>query len=625
MDQQAYSDRVVVPSVVLVVEPTVGPALEYAVERFAEFCRTSPRIGVLRRPALPEGLDGALVVLAGRAAAERHAPDACRGIDWAALGDEGFVLRSTRRGEAPVVVAAGATEAGTRHAVYALLCQLDVSVLPPTLPRSLDRAERPSFPLRGMYAHQHWAYRHPYALRTWSIDEWRRYVDVLALLRVNLFQIWSMAGILPVPLSPDDETFLRRYPPVIEHAKTRHGMEVWIGECANNMCDRRDVRPVAEREYFDVEVLKDPADPKQMEQLRAARKVYYEICNNADGYWVIDSDPGGYTGSPASQFVDILMMNRRLIDEHTRAGRRAKLVYWMWMSWGTGDRAVNIRDAVRDLAARNPEPWRLTACWKEHWAAVDEFGLADRTIYYPYGAVEPEPSLPFTTVAPPNLLDHLKVSDRVGKLAGIMANAQTPICQLPNIYYFQRAAWNMSQHAADRETAMAELARLIYPEHAGMVTRCWMSLGSAEAPNAAALADELDALARDGRLGRPGPIGWLLFPDAAQVARDLAEQLRIHGVAMSFCRMADDPKVDDAALIERLTAYCLLSLAWRRRTGFNRFGTNGYNFFPLHAAAHKRWWRDERLDPRVYAALESAMQAEYDPWEAKLILDPLNH
>ena len=70
--------------------------------------------------------------------------------------------------------------------------KLEVATLPPVLPADLDVIEKPSFDLRGMYAHQHWAYNHPYALRTWTIDQWKQYVDMLAVMRVNLFQIWSM-------------------------------------------------------------------------------------------------------------------------------------------------------------------------------------------------------------------------------------------------------------------------------------------------------------------------------------------------------------------------------------------------------------------------------------------------
>lgn len=241
--------------------------------------------------------------------------------------------------------------------------ELDIAALPASLDSDLNIIEKPSFPLRGMYAHQHWDYAHPYALRTWTIDEWKSYVDILALMRVNLFQIWSMAAILPTPFSPEDEAFLRRYPPVIDHAKANHGMEVWIGECANNVCESPDLPPPARRDYFKAETLKDPGDPEQMAQLEAARAEFYRVCNNAD----------------------------------------------------------------------------------------------------------------------------------------------------------------------------------------------------------------------------------------------------------------------EKQLLDQLTRYCLLSLAWRKNTGFRNYGTNGYDFFPLRKAAHKRWWRENRLNPEVRSKLTAALAAKYQDWEVQLIIYPLTH
>ena len=597
--------------------------MAYALGQLTEFCRQSPGIEVRQYqdwPARPTP-----VLLVGRQQTERHTPSACRDVDWTDLGAEGFLLSASSHDGTPVIIAAGNTDVGTRHAVYALMCQLDVTTTPPSLPADLNRIEKPSFGLRGMYAHQHWAYNHPYALRTWTVDEWKQYLDVLALMRVNLFQIWSMAGICQSPLPPGDDAFLRRYPPVIDHAKQNHGMEVWIGECANNTCRDGDVPPITDRLYFDVECLKDPGDPAQMAGLRAARAEFYNICNNADGHWVIDSDPGKWKGSPASEFVDILMMNRELINEHSQIGSNAKLVYWMWEGWGNNDREDNWLDICNDMLKRSPEPWWMTVAWEGHWKIADQLGLCDRVVYYPYGPIEPEPSMPFTTVVPQAVPDALNVPDRIGKIPGVMGNAQTPLCQLPNIYYFTRAIWNMDLRNDDRERAVAELARLIYPERADLVTRCWMSLGSPDAPNAAELAAQLAGLCETGALGLPGPIGVKLFPDFAQVARDLAEQLRIHGIAMDFCKMADDPAVSEDTLLEQLETYCTLSLAWRRRNGFRRFGTNGYNFFPLREAAHKRWWRGDHLDKKVYAAIERAMRKDYEEWEAELIMFPLNH
>ncbi len=540
------------------------------------------------------------------------------------LGAEGYVLRVTTLGGRPVVVAAGATDRGTRHAIYEFIRQVDVSGGRPLLPTRLGIRQKPSFELRGVYAHQHWAYNYPYALRTWSVEEWKLYVDLLAYLDVNLLQIWSMAGILPVPLSKDDEEFLRRYPPVIEHAQKNHAMEVWIGECANNVCAKGNVPPVAERLYFDVEMLKNPGDPQQLAELTKARSAFYEICNNADGYWVIDSDPGGWEGSPAEEFVSILSENRKLIDRHARLGKKAKLIYWMWVGWGTGPREDNWQRTIEQMRQRIPEPWWITVSWDGHWQVADEAGVTPKAIYYPYGAVEPEPSLPFTTVVPKAVIDALDVEDRVATVQGAMANAQTPLCQLPNLYFFTRAIWDMALRREDRKASMHQLARLIYPQRADVLTAAWMSLGHPDAPKAEDLAEELNRLCDQEQLGRPGPVGLKLFPDYSLVARDLARQLRIHAAAVAFCRSAGSA-APDAEALARLERYCLLSLEWRRRTGFRRFGTNGYDFFPLHDAAHRRWWRGDHLDREVYRKLERSMKSRYDDWEAELILYPLNH
>lgn len=611
----------IVSALTPITEESPDRCVEYALGLLKRFCHDVAALSVKRGKSL-QGASG-LPVLVGPEAVRRHAPGLAEEICWRTLGEEGFVLRLARANGMKVLVAAGATERGTRHAVYALLRMLDVSRLPPVLPSDLSIQETPSFALRGMYAHQHWAYNHPYALRSWTVDDWKRYVDLLAILRVNLLQIWSMAGILPVPLSAEDEAFLRRYPPVIDHARRNHGMEVWIGECANNVCEGNGLPPAAERHYFDVESLKDPGDPEQMGELEVARQAFYSICDGADGYWVIDSDPGKWPGSPAGEFVDILEMNRRLIDSTTRLGKKAKLIYWMWLGWGTGTREENWRETLEQLIRRSPEPWWMTVAGGGQWEVVDNFGVEDRVVYYPYGAVEPEPSLPFTTVVPEVIPQALDIPERVGRIRGVLGNAQTPVCQLPNIHYFTSAIWDLDLQGVPVESSVRILARLVYAEQADLLARAWLSLGSPEAPRAEELADRLQALEEDGRLGRPGPIGWLLVPDPGQIARDLAAQLRIHAVARRFCRLAPDEGVSKDKLLSLLKRYCVLSLDWRRRTGFRNYGTNGYDWFPLHEAIHARWWGKGGLDPEVYSAIRTELQDRFDDWEAELVLLPL--
>jgi hypothetical protein len=94
---------------------------------------------------------------------------------------------------------------------------------------------------------------------------------------------------------------------------------------------------------------------------------------------------------------------------------------------------------------------------------------------------------------------------------------------------------------------------------------------------------------------------------------------------MKFCDMVDAGGGSDEQLLDQLTRYCLLSLAWRKHTGFRNHGTNGYDFFPLREAVHKRWWRDNRLNGDVQRKLTASLKAQYEDWEADLIIYPLVH
>lgn len=541
----------------------------------------------------------------------------------AALGAEGYVLATVAAGKRRLLVAAGPSPAGTRHAVLHLLrcCRPVTGGAVIVMPRQTRFA--PAYPLRGMYAHQHWSYRHPYALRTWSVDEWQRYVDMLGLMRLNLFQIWSMASICPAPFSPADAAFLQRYPPVIEYAQRAHGMKVWIGECANNLARPGPWPPVPDRRYFDVEQLVDPGDPAQVAALREHRAAFYRICDNADGYWVIDSDPGGWKGSPSEQFVELVAMNRALIDRHTRKGRRAKLIYWMWESWGTESRERNCANTLELLKQRVKPPVWLTNSWAVHGKASRAAGMRARTVFYPYGAIEPEPSLPFTTVIPPALTDALDTAQSDGPFAGVMGNAQTPLVQLPNIWFFANAAWDPAYRQCSKADVAAELAALLYPDAADALAAGWLALDDPTAVDALYAARRLQALLVGRRLGAPGALGRLCFPAPDRIVEDLACLLEIHAAAQFFCRQAGNGRESNDAVADALAEYVRLSIQWRHRTGFKRFGYYGYDFEPVHAALHARH-RDGPPRPLIERlARLIASQCHGETGDIELYLAPL--
>jgi hypothetical protein len=360
-----------------------------------------------------------------------------------------------------------------------------------------------------------------------------------------------------------------------------------------------------------------------MKELFEARKVFYSTCGNADGYWNLDSDPGGWKGSPASDYVDILAKNRELIDECAEKGRDAKLIYWMWVGWGTGEPEENWRDTVRGMMERVHEPWWLTVAWEGHWKVVDQLGLLEKTVFYPYGAIEPEPSLPFTLVVPQDLTNALSVArDRAGTIRGAMGNAQTPLVQLPNIHHFTRAAWDAKKGSGTKEESLRGLARLLFPEHEDLLARGWLSLGDPEAPEARRMADRMDKIAESRDLGRPGPVGLKIFPGGEIIFADLALMLRIHAAAMEFVRKAGEDASDDE-LVGLLNEYNLLSVRWRRRNGFRKFPNNGYDFFPLRDAAWGRWMENKVFRKDIEKRLFEAVEREHHTAEAEFNLRPL--
>src|SRR5690242_12869105 len=85
----------------------------------------------------------------------------------------------------------------------------------------------------GMYMHQHWSYKHPYAVRTWTLEDWRGYVDGIKRLGYNTVLIWPMLEIMPDPLTPSDEANISKIAKVIDMIHNDFGMKASIVLCPN--------------------------------------------------------------------------------------------------------------------------------------------------------------------------------------------------------------------------------------------------------------------------------------------------------------------------------------------------------------------------------------------------------
>lgn len=420
-------------------------------------------------------------------------------------------------------------------------------------------SNKPLFDLRGVYAHLHWAYNHPYALRSWTLDDWKRYIDFLAFLQVNLLQIWPMSSMLPLPLSDADRTYLKMYREVVEYAKSKYAMKVFVGECANNIAKPKVIDPIEKRDYFQTELLLNPSDPAHMETLRAHRAEMYQTIPNADGYWIIDSDPGGWHGSPAGEFVDILIMNRKLLNDVGRAD--AEIVYWMWQGWGTDDAKKNLETTIKDILRRLPEPWSILACSKDHLNLIKKMGLTNKTIYFPYGLVEPEPSPPYTHAPAVDIDKALFPIEEFAGIRGVMCNMQTPFVQLPRLHQFQQAALGNEIH-------LQEIAEMLFPENPEPLRNAWNAIEpTATSDETLKAAESLESAIAGGRLGHPGEAARLLPEQGLLIAKDLVLQLKIHAAARLSSELAKAGACGEA-ITNALRRFLGMVVAWHSRHGY---------------------------------------------------------
>ena len=171
--------------------------------------------------------------------------------------------------------------------------------------------------LIGMDVHQHWPYHHPYAARTWTLEDWRGYAEGLHRLGYNAILIWPVLETMPEPLTASDRANLRKIAQVIDMLHKQFGMRAYIVLCPNVVAKDQAAAKASfqKRHFFYCDTRVDPADPAAMERLLERRARLLAPLKNMDGVAIIDSDPGGYPDSGNEQFTNLLMAHRKLLDQ----------------------------------------------------------------------------------------------------------------------------------------------------------------------------------------------------------------------------------------------------------------------------------------------------------------------
>jgi len=516
--------------------------VHYVVSELRQQIKTSTGTAPILSYDLNEALHlGGTLVVVGRAMTGQLAQEnsGAPQITSQDPGEQGFILKALHlAGNKDVVVAAGSDSAGTNYAVMQLRQILTESASGLAIPENLDLKEKPKFKERGLYLHQHWRYNYPWATWNWSVEDWKRALDMAAYLRVNLVMLWPHMDMLAPPLSVPEKDYLADLREVIDYAHRKRGIKIWMVEGPNVLLDSPEVKrlPVERRDYYAYANmagggLKNPADPNQVAALMANREALYRAVPNADGYSLIDSDPGGWLGSPANELVDLFVGNRKLLDQYHERPRDASLVYWLLASWGTRTAEENWRDAMRDMEQRVTDPRDYLVIWAPQLRLAKELGILGKTLFFPYGIIEGEPTFPLTNINFKGIRKSLEFTGGYTGLEGTMANSQTFFMQFPNLYYFTHFGWTDNADKASDLEVLRALGKLVFPERADLLAEAWAQLEAPGSRPALVAAGRIEDLVKSGHTGRAGTVGSYVFPEPTQVLSDLVTMLRIHASA----------------------------------------------------------------------------------------------
>jgi hypothetical protein len=425
----------------------------------------------------------------------------------------------------------------------------------------------------GMYVHTHWAYKHPYAARTWTLEDWRGYASGLRALGYNMMMIWPVTDAMPEALTPSDVAQLEMLRAIIDMLHDEFGMAVLITFGPNCLGSEAAERfTFTERPFFDCELRLNPSDPRELARLLSfRRRLITDYFSRADGFAIIDSDPGGCIGSTNAEFVNLLLAHLAIIND---VNPDATLYYWMWMGWERYNRyrawvqdlpmpeersiESNFTEVLDGLLEHPKRRWAVLSCNGNHHPLIARYGIGDRALYNPYNLVEYEPSVPMTNYTPAALQEGLALPERQSMHLGTLANAQTHVAQLPHTFLFAHLAQGGTLDDAD----IAAFADGLLPGAGSALVEAWEAIGGTDMARMRRAAFAVTALAGEAFI--PGPHAGLLFGDPRRYLDDLATMLRFRADLFTVVNAVRD----GADWVPSLRTLHATWTAWTARTGY---------------------------------------------------------
>jgi hypothetical protein len=538
---------------------------------------------------------GPLVVV-GRSMADRLAQlqEGMAHITDAEPGEQGFVLKTTRlAGGENLVLATGSESHGTNYALMQLRQLIAESPSGLSVSSSLDILEKPRLKVRGMFIHKHWRFNYPYCAWTWSVEEWKQTIDMLAFMRYNVVMTFSHVDLMSPPLSVPEQDYLADMREVIDYAHRKRGIKFWLNESSNLVLDAPGHRrlPLERRDPYIEEWgpliegkktgRKNPADPRDLAALLANREAIYRNVPNADGYGCIDADPGRpFPECSSSEFVNLFVENRRQLDRIHERPQEATLFLWIHHGWGSGSQQEKWHDTMREFSQKVRGP-RVLMVWgvppdhffTEQLQIAKKLGVLEETLLFPFGTTGGDFNIGLTTINFDQIRYHLydEVAD-YPELMGVMGNALTFHVELPDIYCFATAAWGSETREIKDLSVLRSLARHFFPGQAETLAHAWFLINARDSRNIFAAAKQMEDLSGNVRPERMGILGSCVFPQPSQIFTDLARMLHIHGHAEKV-REEVEKSADAKQVRTAVVNYLREMLDWQKIHGY--FGAYG--------------------------------------------------
>ena len=428
----------------------------------------------------------------------------------------------------------------------------------------------------GMYVHTHWAYRRPYAARSWTFEDWRGYLRALSHLGYDLLMVWPLLDCMPVEPTVSDRQFLRKVHDAIDYAHDALGMMVLITSAPNTIGnDRAASYCFEDRPYFPCEHKTNPKDTEEVRRFLDGRAKQLALIGNADGLAIIDSDPGGYAGSTDDEFVALAEQQLAVFRQYNP---QAHLYYWMLFGWEPYNRFwdqmrrarsegrtqaphLSIENArpedfepvLQMLTDRIADPWGVLCGFPPHHTITERLKMTARRLYFPYGVIEAEPTFPLTNVYVREIEKALAPYSVRSFPRGIMGNAQTHCLQIPNTYLFAREATRLGAGISARLPAdLIGLAEKLVPEAGADIADAWLTLRpEAGAPSSSVHRKAADRVRRHIGSGKDehelDDLSGLLFGDPDRFLSDLIANLEIRATLADLSRVVQKETAGQAA------------------------------------------------------------------------------